>query len=105
MDWNKITETLNPYFNKAKEYGKKVVKFTENQIQTTPLFIKNQADYENLLVEKRVVIIAYDNTGDIAKEIQLLSSVWLTKAFMDTTKLRFISITDSLEFARNSGFE
>lgn len=104
MDWNKITQTLNPYLNKAKEYGQKVVKFTESQIQTTPLFIKNQADYENLLVEKRVVIIAYDDGGDIAKEIRLFSSVWLTKAFMDTAKLRFISITDSVDFARNSGF-
>ncbi len=104
MDWNKITETLNPYLNKAKEYGQKVVKFTESQIQTTPLFIKNQADYENLLLEKRVVIIAYDDGGDIAKEIRLFSSVWLTKAFMDTAKLRFISITDSVDFARNSGF-
>ncbi len=104
MDWNKITDTLNPYLNKAKEYWQKVVKFTENQIQTTPLFIKNQADYDELLIEKRVIIIAYEDREDIAKEIRLLSSVWLTKAFMDAAKLRFISISDSGDFARNSGF-
>lgn len=70
----------------------------------TPLFIKTQSEYEDLLTEKRVVLIAYDATSDIAKEIRLLSSVWLAKAFMDVSKLRYIDLTDSAEFARNIGF-
>ncbi len=70
----------------------------------TPLFIKTQSEYEDLLTEKRVVLIAYDATNDIAKEIRLLSSVWLAKAFMDVSKLRYINLTDSAEFARNIGF-
>ena len=70
----------------------------------TPLFIKTQNEYENLLTEKRLVIIAYDATTDIAKDIRLLSSVWLAKAFMDVSKLRFIDLADSAEFAQNIGF-
>ncbi len=104
MNWNKFTDTLTPYVNKAKEYGQKAAKFAENQIQTTPLFIKTQAEYENLLTEKRAIIVAYDeNQDDIAKEIRLLSTVWLTRAFMDAAKLRFISTRESAELAQNIG--
>ena len=104
MDWNKFKGTLTPYVNKAKEYGQKAAKFAEDQIQTTPLFIKNQAEYEDIITEKRVVIIAYDETQvDITNEIRLLSTVWLTRAFMDTAKLRFITTRESAEFAQNIG--
>lgn len=104
MNWNKITDTLTPYVNKAKEYGQKAAKFAENQIQTTPLFIKTQAEYEDILTEKRVILIAYDETQeDISKEIRLLSTIWLTRAFMDTAKLRFIALCESAEFAQNIG--
>ncbi len=104
MDWKKITETMTPYLNKAKEYGQKAAKFAEEQIQTTPLFIKTQEEYESLITEKRVVIIAYDETQDVAKEIRLLSTIWMTRAFMDTAKLRFIILDESLDFIRNNGF-
>lgn len=104
MDWKKITDTMIPYVNKAKEYGQKAAKFAEEQIQTTPLFIKTQEEYESLLVEKRIIIIGYDESQDIAKEIRLLSTVWITRAFMDTAKLRFIILDESAEFARNIGF-
>lgn len=103
MDWKKITEKMNPYVNKAKEYGQKAAKFAEEQIQTTPLFIKTQEEYDALIVEKRVIIIGYTDTQDIAKEIRLLSTVWLTRAFMDTAKLRFILLDDTVDFARNIG--
>jgi hypothetical protein len=105
MDWNTMTQKMTPYLNKAKEYWEKVAKFAENQIQTTPLFIKTQAEYESIIVEKRVVIIAYVDTTDVAKEIRLLSTVWLTKAFMDTAKLRFINLTESADFAHGIDIE
>jgi hypothetical protein len=104
MDWKKITETITPYVDKAKEYGQKAAKFAEEQIQTTPLFIKTQEEYDALIVEKRVVIIGYNETQDVAKEIRLLSTVWMTRAFMDNAKLRFIILDESAEFARNIGF-
>jgi hypothetical protein len=104
MNWNKFTDTLTPYVNKAKEYGQKAAKFAEDQIQTTPLFIKTQVEYEDLLTEKRAIIVAYDeNQDDIAKEIRLLSTIWLTRAFMDAAKLRFISIHESAELVQNIG--
>ncbi len=78
MNWQNITDKLNPYITKmdpylksVKEYGHKAAEFAEEQIQTTPLFIRSQADYDSLITEKRVVIIAYDETDPVAQEIRL----------------------------------
>jgi hypothetical protein len=101
MDWNKLTEKMTPYMNKAKEFGKKAAEFTEDQIQMTPVFIKTQAEYDNLITEKRLILVGYDETHAIASEIRLLSAVWMTRSFMDNAKIKFISLTESLEFARN----
>lgn len=106
MDWKKLTDTVTPYIAKmdpyidtAKQYGQKAAKFAEGQIQLTPLFIRNQTEYDTLIAEKRVIIIAYDATQNIAQDIRLLSSLWLTRAFMDTARLRFISLTESADLA------
>lgn len=101
MDWNKFTEKMTPYMNKAKEFGKKAAEFAEDQIQMTPIFIKTQADYDNLITEKRIIIVAYDEANLVSSEVRLLSSVWITRAFMDNAKIKFVSFTESLEFARN----
>ncbi len=110
MDWKKVTDKINPYIakmnpylNKAKEYGKKAADFAETQIQMTPLFIKTQAEYDALLLDKRVVIIAYDDTDSLAQDIRLFSSIWLTRAFMDTARLRFISLHESVDLAQSLG--
>jgi type III secretion system FlhB-like substrate exporter len=58
-----------------------------------------------LIAEKRVIIIAYDDTQDSAKEIRLLSTVWLTKAFIDTAKLRFVNLSESADFVKSIGME
>lgn len=110
MDWKTLTDTMTPYItkmepylDKAKEYGKKATVFAEEQIQSTPLFIRSQAEYDAILVEKRVIVIAYDETDPMAQDIRLLSPVWLTRAFMDTARLRFISLTESSDLAHNMG--
>ena len=104
MDWKKITDSVTPYINKAKEYGKKVAVFTENQIQTTPIFIKTQLELDEVLMAKRAVILAYEDTGSIAEGIRVLSSVWLMKAFVDVSKLRMINITEFPDLARTNNF-
>ncbi|MBC7504063.1 hypothetical protein H7169_03755 [Candidatus Gracilibacteria bacterium] len=111
MDWKQITQKIlpytdkmSPYIKKAKIYGIKAIEFAEDQIQMTPLFVRTQDAYNTLLTDKRVVIIAYDETHAIAGDIRLLSSVWLTRAFMDTTQLRFISMIESADLSRNLGF-
>lgn len=110
MDWKNITDKFNPYIAKmnpylstVKEYGQKVAEFAEEQIQSTPLFIRSQAEYTTLLTEKRVIIIAYDETNPIAQDIRLLSPVWLTRAFMDTARLRYISLIESSDLANDLG--
>ncbi len=101
MDWNKITNTLNPYLTKAKEFGKKAAEFTENQIQTTPIFIKTQAEYDALINEKRVILISYDETHAVANDIRLFSTMWITRAFVDNAKIKFISLTQSRDLVSN----
>ena len=110
MNWQNITDKLNPYIAKmdpyldrAKQYGKKAAEFAEEQIQTTPLFVRSQAEYDALITDKRVIIIAYDETDLVAQEIRLLSPVWLTRAFMDTARLRYISLTESRDLAMSLG--
>lgn len=110
MNWKNITDKLNPYIIKmdpylktAREYGQKATEFAEDQVQATPLFIRSQAEYDALITEKRAIIIAYDETDIVAQEIRILSPVWLTRAFMDTTRLRYISLIESRDLASNLG--
>lgn len=103
MDWKKFKDSMTPYVNKAKEYWQKAVDFAENQIQTTPLFIKSQNDYDGILTEKRVIILAYDDTDEFAKDVQLYSTVWLTRAFLDVAKCRFLNIKEFPDLAQNLG--
>lgn len=110
MDWKNITDKLNPYIAKmdpylktAREYGKKAAEFAEDQIQTTPLFVRSQAEYDAIITDKRVILIAYDETNPVGQEIRLLSPVWLTRAFMDTARLRYISLTESRDLAMSLG--
>lgn len=110
MNWQNITDKLNPYITKmdpylksAKEYGHKAAEFAEEQIQTTPLFIRSQAEYDTIITEKRIVVIAYDETNPVGQEIRLLSPVWLTRAFMDTARLRYISLVESQDLAMSLG--
>lgn len=102
MNWKKITDTMTPYLSKAKEYWLKAAEFAENQIQTTPLFIKTQADYDALIAEKRVIIIAYDDTNEVAKDVQLYSTIWMTRAFFDVAKCRFLSINEFPDLANDA---
>lgn len=99
MDWKKFTDKVSPYLTKAKEYWQKAAEFAENQIQTTPLFIKTQEDYDNLILNKRVIILAYDDKNAVAKDIQLLSTIWLTRAFVDVAKCRFLSVNEFPDLA------
>ena len=104
MDWNTLKSKLNPYIDQAKEYTKKVAQFAESQIQTTPLFLKTKEEYEAWLTEKRGILLAYDETHeDIASEIRFASSVWITYAFTDAAKLRFLSISEYPELTHHIG--
>ncbi len=98
MDFKQFTEKLTPYVNKAREYWNKAALFAEEQIQTTPLFIRTQEEYDELITQKRVIIVAYDDKNEVAKEIRLLSTIWITKAFMDNAKLRFIDLGEVSDF-------
>jgi len=108
MDWKTLKDKvapyiakMDPYIDKTKEYGNKAAEFVEDQMQSTPLFIKTQAEYDALITEKRVIIIAYDESQPVSQDIRPLVPVWMTRAFMDTAKLRFISLTESADLSKN----
>ncbi len=110
MDWKNITDSLSPYIAKidpyldmAKGYGKKAAEFAEEQVQATPLFIRSQAEYDLLIMDKRVIIIAYDEADPITDDIRLFSPIWLTRAFMDTARLRYISLIESRDLTQTLG--
>jgi hypothetical protein len=111
MDWNSLKQKIlpymdkaKPYINTAKEYGQKAVVFAEDQLQTTPLFIKNQAEYDDLLIAKRTIILAYDEADVSAEQIRAYSPIWITRAFMDNATLRFISFSECHDLASSLGF-
>jgi hypothetical protein len=111
MDWTSLKQKINPYIEKAtpyintaKQYGKKAVVFAEDQLQTTPLFVKNQAEYDDLLIAKRTIILAYDENHTSAEQIRTYSPVWITRAFMDNAILRFISLSECHDLANSLGF-
>jgi hypothetical protein len=102
MDWNSLKQKITPYIEKAtpyldtaRAYGQKAVVFAEDQLQTTPLFIKSQAEYDALLINKRTIIIAYDERDISASQVRQFSPLWITRAFLDNATLRFISLSDS----------
>jgi hypothetical protein len=110
MDWKNITNKLNPYITKmdpyiktAREYGQKAAEFAEGQIQTTPLFIRTQGEYDALITQKRVILIAYDETNPIAHDVRISSPVWITRAFIDTARLKYISLIESRDLTVNLG--
>jgi hypothetical protein len=96
-------EKAKVYGEKAKIYGEKALDFTQRQIQNTPIFLKTEEAYNIHVSAKRAVFIAYDENEKIAQEVLLRSPVWAAKAWTDNAEIRYLSITQSGDLARNLG--
>ena len=57
MNWEALKQKTIPFVDKAKAAGIKALDFTQKQMQSTPITIKNEAEFETLKTEKRLIII------------------------------------------------
>lgn len=107
MDFSKIKQAFSSGVDSVKRTAKnvsnKTLSFANEQISQTGLFLTEREDYEKLIEGKRVIVIAYDETDAVGRELVLLLSVWMTKTFIDGSSLRYISIDpdDMPDFAHD----
>ena len=108
MDWkslteklNPLTEKLNPYLDKAKDAGFRALDFTQKQLQNTPIVLKTLEEYTLLRESKRFILISYDETDPLAREVLLRSPVWSTQAWSDAAEIRFVEVSSAPEIVRN----
>ncbi len=108
MDFSSIKKALSSWVDSVKKTAKKVsnktLSFANEQVSRTGLFLTEREDYEKMIAEKkRFIVIAYDETDLIGRELVLLLSVWMTKTFIDGSTLRYISIDpdDTPDFAHD----
>jgi hypothetical protein len=110
MDWKSLTSKLdpyiqkmNPYIEKAKDAGYKALDFTQKQLQNTPIVLKTLDEYNLLRTSKRFVLIAYDETDILSREVILRSPVWSTYAWSDAAEIRFLEISSAPDIVKNLG--
>lgn len=91
----KLTETSKNVFDKTKTFGEKALQMAGDGIAKTPLFVRNEDDFNKCLEAKRTVFLAFDEKSEMAKELILLLPVWQTNAFIDTTTFRYLNLEQS----------
>jgi hypothetical protein len=101
MDWNALTSKLDPFLDKARDAGYRALDFTQKQLQNTPIVLKTMDEYTLLRTSKRFILIAYDESDPLAREILLRSPVWSAQAWSDAAELRFVEISSGPDIIRN----
>jgi len=96
-----LVKKLDPYVDKAKDAGFKALDFTQKQLQNTPLVLKNQGELDTLRTSKRAILIAYDESDELAREVLLRSPVWSTWAWSDAAELRFVEVGSTPDIVRS----
>lgn len=95
MDFSKITNNIVNTSKKWKDSilqaGKKTLQFTWGQLSSTSLFIDHEDAYNQMLEQKRVVFVAFDEDHDVMNEIILLMPVWASKAFTDISTVKYLN--------------
>lgn len=106
MDWNSIkaraeslTEKVAPVFEKVKGYTKSVADFTGKQLRMAIITIKSIEEYEKLLSEKKVILIASSENSISYWQLALRYVLFLKDAWAMSAKLRFIDIVKNPEIA------
>jgi hypothetical protein len=103
MDWKSLTSKLDPYIDKAKDAGYKALDFTQKQLQNTPVVLKTMQEYTLLRTSKRFVLITYDESDPLSREIILRSPVWSAQAWSDAAELRFVEVSSGPDIVWNLG--
>ena len=110
MDWKSLTTKLDPlmakldpFFDKAKNAGYKALDFTQKQLQNTPLVLKTLEEYNLLRSSKRFILISYDETDPLAREVLLRSPVWSAQAWSDAAEFRFVEASNASDIIQTLG--
>ncbi len=117
MDWKSLTSKLDPLFakmdpymktldplvDKAKEMGVKTLDFTQRQMQSTSIVLKTQAELDALRSSKRLIVIVYDQSDALSREVLLRAPVWATKAWSDAAELRWVEKSASPDIVSSLG--
>lgn len=95
MDFNNLKQKFEKFTKtateKAKELGDKALEFAGDNLAKTPLFVQDGESYNNIISEKRVVLIAFDEKNEVEKEVMKMLPIWQTQAFVDTTTLKYLN--------------
>ncbi len=112
MNWQELKQRslpyiakITPYIEKSKEYGIKALDFTQKQIENTPIVLKTLAEYEAAILSKRLILIGYDASHDLAQDILLRSPIWSTIAWSDNATIRFYTPQLANDLARHLRFD
>lgn len=103
MNWEALKQKTIPFVDKAKAAGIKALDFTQKQMQSTPITIKNVAEFETLKAEKRLIIITYKESEPLAREILLRTPMWGAQAWTDAATLRFLVADQTPELVAHLG--
>jgi hypothetical protein len=98
-----LMEKAAPLLDKAKDAWAKALDFTQKQLQNTPVVLKTVDELTNLKTNKRVIVIAYDQSHTSSREVLLRSPVWMAKAFSDIAELRFVESGSSSDLTNHLG--
>lgn len=103
MNWEELKQKAMPFVTKAKEAGEKALDFTQKQMQSTPIVLKNITELEALISEKRLIVISYMPSDPLAHEILLRAPLWAAQAWTDAAVLRFLAIDQAPELVSHLG--
>lgn len=99
-----VEDTLHSAGEKAKDAEVKALDFANDKLQDTPLFIENRDEYNEVILHKRAVILAFDETHEIHKDIVLMLPIWQTSAFLDSSTFRYMDTKTSKELIDSEGY-
>ena len=104
MNIASLKEKLTPYIEKAKDASQKALVFTEKQVQNTPIFLKNEEEYNIHITAKYAIVVAYDETHEVAHTVRMMMPIWSAQAWTDMAKLRYISNKKDGELVQSLGY-
>lgn len=96
-----LSEKTKHLADTAKGWKDKTLKFAWDHIAKTPLFLETEEEYSDVLQEKRVILLAFDEDAPVHTDIILMLPVWQTKAFMDVAKFRYLSTNQSASLVQS----
>ncbi len=95
-----LADKTAPFVQKAKSYGSSAVAYIGKQIETTPIFIKNEEEFNMHIHAKRAILIAYDGREEMSEYVRLMMPVWATQAWSDAAELKYLEISTYPDLAK-----